>query len=81
MPAGRPRTIEIDPELLHSGALPSEIAELTGCSKYTVLARQRELGIPVRGQGKRGRDRQKRKPGSGLRPREVLAGVPAWMND
>jgi hypothetical protein len=76
MPRGRPR-IEINPVLLHSGLPAMRIAELAGVSADTVLSRLREEGIPVRSRGQRGKDRRRRRAGSGTWDR----GMPKWMID
>jgi hypothetical protein len=68
MRPGRPR-IDIDESLLGSGTATG-IARRLGISVDTVLARQREAGIPVRPQGRR----------DWPQPPEQLEGVPSWMN-
>jgi hypothetical protein len=62
-----PRRIEIDPLLLGSGTATA-IAKRLGISVDTVLARQRDAGIPIRPQGVRDYSTQ------------ILADVPGWMN-
>lgn len=62
---GRPRKA-LDMSVVASDLGTEQAARLLGVSKDTVIARRKELGLPVRRRGQRGPDRQKRRPGSGL---------------